>query len=205
MLSTFGDVDAVEHDAGARTIAAQRSGLEVLPCTLPHDLPVSDYTYDLIALLDVLEHIDDDQATLTSLREKLANAGQLIVTVPALPWLWSHHDIINHHKRRYTIRNLSAAANRAGFCVDQIGYFNCLLLPIAVVRRLISIAFHRSIEDDRMPSPPINFILREIFSLERFVITHLKFPIGLSIFAILKPQNRGANSHDVNPRSRLAK
>lgn len=205
MLSTFGDVDAIEHDAGARAIAAQRSGLEVLPCTLPHDLPVSDYTYDLIALLDVLEHIDDDQATLTSLRKKLANDGRLILTVPALPWLWSHHDIINHHKRRYTIRSLSAAADRAGFCVDQVGYFNCLLLPLAVIRRLVSIAFRRSIEDDRMPSPLINFILREVFSLERLVITRLKLPIGLSIFAVLKLQNRSTNSHDVNSRPRSTK
>ncbi|SFM16901.1 Methyltransferase domain-containing protein [Methylobacterium pseudosasicola] len=185
MLTTFGAVDAVEFDAGARAIAARRSGIPVQACALPHDLPVRDGAYDLIVLLDVLEHIEDDQATLCALRRKLKQDGRLLVTVPALPWLWSHHDDLHHHKRRYTKRSLELAAAAAEFKIAHIGYFNTFLFPIALVRRLIAIVYSRPTQDDRMPTRLLNAILSRIFSSERHIIGRAGLPVGLSLYAVL--------------------
>ncbi len=185
MLSAFGEIDAVEFDAGARAMAAQRSGLTILPCVLPYDLPVPDRAYDLIALLDVLEHVEEDRACLAALGGKLKPQGRILVTVPALPWLWSHHDTLHHHKRRYTRRTLAGAIAGAGLRVDRIGYFNSLLFPLALVRRLSAIASGRPAEDDRVPARPINAVLRSIFTAERYVIGRVRMAIGLSLFALV--------------------
>lgn len=185
MLQSFGEVDAVEYDAGARTIATVRSGLPVRACALPHDLPVPDEAYDLIVLLDVLEHIEEDRSVLAVLRNKLKPDGRLLVTVPALPWLWSRHDEIHHHKRRYTSRSLMRTALSAGLHVSRISYFNTLLFPAALARRIGSILSGRPVEDDRMPARPLNSLLRCIFSAERHVVGRLPLPVGLSVYAVL--------------------
>ncbi|WP_187277218.1 class I SAM-dependent methyltransferase [Methylobacterium sp. WL103] len=185
LLKSFGRVDAVEYDDGARQIAFIRSGMHIKTCNLPYDLPVSDSAYELIVLLDVLEHIDQDAEVLSALRTKLKINGQIIVTVPAFPWLWSDHDVIHHHKRRYTKNTLKVAAKNAGLIVEKMGYFNSLLFPVALARRLLSIIIRRHVEDDRMPAPPLNRLLRHIFSAERHTMGLFSMPIGLSIYSVL--------------------
>lgn len=185
MLSAFGSVDAIEFDPTARALAQRRSGLTVQPCRLPGDIPVADRAYDLIALLDVLEHVEEDRDTLAALGRKLKRDGRILLTVPALPWLWSHHDEIHHHKRRYTRRTLDAAATAAGLRVERIGYFNSLLFPLALGRRLAAIAGRRAMEDDRLPARPLNAVLRTIFSVERYLVGRVRLFVGLSLFAVL--------------------
>ena len=70
--------------------------------------------YDLIAVLDVVEHIEDDVAALSAMADCLAPGGKILITVPAHPWMWSAHDTVNHHHRRYSKRALDAAIRRAG-------------------------------------------------------------------------------------------
>jgi SAM-dependent methyltransferase len=185
MLAAFGTVEAVEYDPGARAIAEHRSGLAIRPCALPHDLPVPDGHYDLIALLDVLEHVEEDRASLMALGAKLKRDGRILVTVPALPWLWSHHDEVHHHKRRYTARSLTEAVAGAGLRVDRIGYFNTLLFPLALVRRVGAIVSGRATEDDRVPSRWLNAALRTVFAAERHMIGRVRLALGLSLFAVL--------------------
>ena len=65
--------------------------------------------YDLIALLDVLEHVPDDLASLRAIHRRLKPGGALLLTVPANPWMWSAHDAAHHHFRRYTKKQLERA------------------------------------------------------------------------------------------------
>ena len=70
--------------------------------------------FDFAVCLDVIEHIEDDLRALRELHRVVRPGGTLLVTVPAYQWLWSEHDVINHHKRRYTRKTLSAVAGAGG-------------------------------------------------------------------------------------------
>ena len=113
MLGAFGTVDALEVDDDARSIAEARLGQAVSAARLPALEGIEDGAYDLIALLDVLEHIEGDEAALRSIRTKLKPGGRILITVPANPWMWSAHDKVHHHFRRYTPARLRAVVGLA--------------------------------------------------------------------------------------------
>lgn len=85
--------------------------------------------FDLIGAFDVIEHIDDDAAALTSMRRALRAGGGILLTVPQHPWLWSSQDVRAHHKRRYTAAELHGKIERAGFRILRSTSFVSLLLP----------------------------------------------------------------------------
>lgn len=184
MLSAFGMLDALEYCDAARHLAQQRSSVEVKPCALPNELSHACGPYDLIALLDVLEHIDQDVESVRAVSQLLSREGRLIVTVPALPSLWSRHDELHHHKRRYSKRHLRIVLGRAGMDVEYISYFNMLLLPLAIMHRITS--RFRPEEVLATQSGIINALFSWVFSMERFLLRHLSLPIGLSLCAICK-------------------
>ena len=79
----------------------------MLHCPSSSEFPTQGY--DLIGAFDVIEHIDDDRAGIASIATKLKPGGKFIMTVPAHPWMWSAHDVVNHHKRRYSKRGSQAS------------------------------------------------------------------------------------------------
>jgi SAM-dependent methyltransferase len=99
MLGAFGEVDAIEIDEAARDIASQRLGKPVGEAPLPELNGVPRGAYDLVAVLDVIEHIEDDVAALKAMAEALKPGGKILIAVPAHGWMWSAHDVVNHHKR----------------------------------------------------------------------------------------------------------
>jgi hypothetical protein len=139
-------------------------------------------------MLDVLEHIDDDVASLTTLGGLLADRGQMLVTVPAVPALWSNHDVLHHHKRRYTRAGLAATVGAAGLQLDSIGYFNSLLFPLALVQRLAAKLTGSEQPVDSLPAAPLNAALQAVFAAERHCVGRVSFPIGLSLYAIARPR-----------------
>jgi SAM-dependent methyltransferase len=185
MLRRFGEVDAVEVDPEARAIASGRLGRPVMDSALPALPGIADESYDLVALCDVLEHVEADGDALRTVARKLRPSGRVLLTVPAHRWLWSAHDEINHHKRRYTRSALRAAAADAGFTIDMLSYFNTLLFPLAVAARLASLATGKEDSGDAVPPAPLNRALEAIFRLERYAIGRVPFPPGLSLAAIL--------------------
>jgi SAM-dependent methyltransferase len=188
LLQRYGAVDAIEPDDGARALASRRSGIEVAGGLLPDGVPLEDGRYDLIVLLDVLEHIEDDTGTLAFLARKLAPGGRMLVTVPASPWMWSDHDVAHHHKRRYTARTLRGALGTGGFRVRHLSHFNTLLFPlIAGVRVLHKLTGRRGGDDDAMPSRPVNRILAGLFAAERHFVVRGGAPFGVSLLAIGEP------------------
>jgi SAM-dependent methyltransferase len=187
MLQGFGTVDAIEPDDHARAFASKRTGLTIKGGYLP-DVPLQDGYYDLIVLLDVLEHIPDDQAALAALRPKLAPGGRLLLAVPAMPSLWSGHDIAHHHQRRYTARTLEQVVRAAGFRKLHRGAFNTLLLPAIVsVRWLNRLLGRTGGDEDRIPPRPINRLLALLFSAERYPAVRGLLPAGVSLALVAEP------------------
>jgi SAM-dependent methyltransferase len=185
MLMSLGHLDAFEFDEQARVIASEKGKCQIAYGALPDDIPFAGKSYDLVGLFDVLEHIQDDQATLAGLGARLRPGGKLLVTVPALPWLWSKHDVRHHHFRRYTRKSLRKVAEAAGLQVEQSFYFNTFLLPVAMALRGIKALTRSQAPDDTLPGPGLNKALYTVFSSERHLIGRLRMPIGLSVCAIL--------------------
>jgi len=187
MLQQFGTVDAIEPDDYARAFASERTGVQVKGGYLP-DVPLKDGHYDLIVLLDVLEHIPDDKGALVALRPKLAPGGRLMLAVPAMPSLWSGHDVAHHHQRRYTRNRLEAVVKAAGFRTLRRTAFNTLLLPAIVAVRWLNKALGREGGDeDRIPPAPVNTFLTWLFGAERHAAVRGLFPAGVSIALVAEP------------------
>jgi SAM-dependent methyltransferase len=185
MLEGFGRVDAVEIDPAARAVASQRLGRPVGGAPLPTLDGVEDGAYDLVALLDVLEHVDEDKAALESIARKLRPGGRILITVPAHPWMWSAHDIVNHHKRRYTRKTLRAVVAAAGLRLETLRWFNSLLFPLAAAARLAGRITGKKDSDDTLPPRPVNSLFEGIFRLERYALGRLPMPPGVSLVAIV--------------------
>ena len=185
MLRGFGRLDALEVDPQARALASRRLGHAVGDAPLPGLQGVPDGTYHLIALLDVLEHVDEDRASLESIAAKLAPGGRILVTVPAYQWMWSAHDAAHHHKRRYSRRTLEAVIRAAGLEAKRIGYFNSLLFPVAAAARLAGRLAGKRSSDDKLPPAPLNRLLQGIFGLERHLVGRVPLPAGISLFALI--------------------
>ena len=185
LLAQYGALDAMEYDAGARALAASRGLCRVVAGALPDAIGFGDTRYDLIALFDVLEHIEEDEASLSALGARLAPNGRLLLTVPAAPWLWSEHDVLHHHKRRYTHDGLLKVVGAAGLKVEASGHFNSLLFPLAVAQRFAHQLLRRDTPLDARPSPLVNAALQRIFAAERHLLGRFSLPMGLSLYAVL--------------------
>jgi SAM-dependent methyltransferase len=184
MLAQFGELDALELDDAARAMAEKRLGRPVLSAPLPELRGVAERHYDLIAALDVIEHIDDDRASLASIARRLKPGGKLVMSVPAHEWLWSAHDEVSHHKRRYSKRSLKQLIESSPLKIDAIGYFNSILLPAAIAERLASKARGKEEADLWLPPKPLNAIFEALFAAERHAIGRVPLPPGLSLFAV---------------------
>jgi SAM-dependent methyltransferase len=150
-------------------------------------LPIREASFDIVSALDVIEHIEDDAAVLNEMHRVCRPGGLLLVTVPAFRFLWSKHDDLNHHKRRYIRRQLNAAVREAGFQPLTLSYYNTFLLPAAVLRKFIlrfdnnGAACHL----ERVPQP-VNSLFRQILTLERPLVARMDLPLGESIFCAAK-------------------
>lgn len=192
MLAGFGHVEATELEPEARALSSKRLGRPVHDAALPDLSLFPPAHFDLVALLDVLEHVDDDNAALGSIRERLKPGGKLLVTVPANRWMWTAHDAAHHHHRRYQRRELGAAANRAGYDIDLLTHFNTLLFAPIAAARLAAKMLGRDSADDAIPPKPVNKTLETVFGLETALVGRVPLPFGVSLVAIFsRPAEAG--------------
>lgn len=121
-------------------INAKRRGLQNLICATVQDAAFTSNSLPAIGVFDVVEHVEDDMAFLSTLKNCLQNQGKLYQTVPAYNFLWSQEDEDAGHFRRYTLRNLRKTLKIVGFKVEYSTYFFSLLpAPIFLLRTLPSI------------------------------------------------------------------
>lgn len=184
-LGAFGEAVGVESN-DALLAVAQAAGLNARKGALPDDLAVAPGWADVVLLLDVVEHLDDDLVGLRGTRPALRDGGWLIVTVPAFPWLWSAHDVMLGHRRRYTAAGLRRVVEAAGYRVEGLSYFNTLLFPGVVAIRL----WKRLCGDDRhdlkRPGPAVNALLERLFALERHLVPTPALPFGASLMLVAR-------------------
>jgi SAM-dependent methyltransferase len=186
MFGRFGLVEATELDECARALASKRLGREVKEAKLPDLSMFQRNAYDLVALLDVLEHVPDDLNSLRSIQRRLRPGGALLLTVPANPWMWSAHDAAHHHFRRYTRKQLEELFARSGFEVQLLSYFNSLLFPLVAAARIAGKILRKESADDTLPSAPVNAILEKVFGLEARMIGRMPMPFGVSLVAVVR-------------------
>ena len=186
MLSRFGRVEASELDPIARELASERLGRPVVEAALPDLSMFPDGAYDLVALLDVLEHVPDDKNSLRAIYQLLKPGGALLLTVPINPWMFSAHDVVHHHHRRYRKGEIRELAEAAGYSIDLLSPFNSLLFPPIAAVRFLGKLTGKDDSDDAMPSPLVNKVLDGIFGFERSLIGRVPMPFGVSLVAVLR-------------------
>jgi SAM-dependent methyltransferase len=188
-LARRGTVTGVELSDTSVCVARARDAGEVVLGSVV-EMPFADDSFDLAVCLDVIEHLEDDGAALRELRRVVAPGGSLLVTVPAYPWLWSGHDEVNHHYRRYTDRTLKRAAQQAGWEQVRSTHFNSLLLPVAILLRLLERFSRKTTEsslDLWVPPQPLNWLLGRPLLLEASLIGRGgRIPAGLSLLGVFR-------------------
>ncbi len=188
-LAHHGPVTGIELSETSAALAREREAGEVVTGSVL-EMPFGEDSFDLAVSLDVIEHLEDDLAALRELRRTVAPGGALLVTVPAYQWLWSGHDEINHHHRRYTRRSLQRVAEQAGWRQVRTTYFNSLLLPVAIVLRVLDRINTKTTEsslDLWIPPEPLNWVLERPLALEAAMIKRGgRIPAGLSLLAVFR-------------------
>lgn len=184
-LSQFGKVTSVENDPVFMDHLMQ-SGVEVVAASITH-LPFPDASFDLVCAFDVVEHVEEDKVAMREMKRVCRNEGFVCITVPADRKLWSAHDVVNQHYRRYQIADFKAL----GAEMENLytSYFNAILYVPIWVARAWPFRKKRSPKSDfenYKTGSLSNRMLKSIFSFEAFFIPKIKFPIGVSLIGLWK-------------------
>lgn len=162
--------------------------------------PLEPVEHDGVLLLDVLEHLPDDQRVLENVRDALPAGSDrfLVITVPAFNFLWSPWDDVQKHKRRYTKRSLVATLQRAGFCVERSTFFFAALFGVVLgLKGLRAVRGSAPVTGTKNGTPiaemaetrnlgPLNEAARVVFALERPALRLGQLPLGTSLLAIAR-------------------
>jgi SAM-dependent methyltransferase len=188
-FARHGEVTGIELSPTSVGLARERGAGEVVEGSVL-EMPFEAGAFELAASLDVIEHLEDDLQALRELRRVVAPGGSLLITVPAYQWLWSGHDEINHHHRRYTRRSLQSVGEQAGWQQVRTTYFNSLLLPAAIALRVLD-RFNRKTTESSLdlwvPPAPVNWLLERPLAMEAALIGRGgRIPAGLSLLAVFR-------------------
>ena len=190
-LEDLGAATGVDISSSAVSYCRHRGCRRV--CRVEEEaLPFGDNKISLIVSLDVLEHIDQEYRHLREYHRILKDDGKLLMTVPALPWLWSSHDRANRHRRRYTRNHLKTLLERESWQIERLTYCCTFLFPLIMVIRLISKLVNKSIKsynadwNFKIPGLGINWIFSRIFAAEAFWLARWRLPIGSSLLVVCR-------------------
>ncbi|WZO99252.1 class I SAM-dependent methyltransferase [Isosphaeraceae bacterium EP7] len=182
-LANLGEAEGLEPDARLAAEATHPGAIRVVPfgpefrATTP---------YDLVVMLDVLEHLDDDLGSLKAARSALAPGGWLLLTVPAMPSLWSRHDVVNEHRRRYRMRDLAAVIEGAGLRVVDVRHAFAWTVGPLLARRWLAPATDESEYRVSIPPRPINAALDLLSRLDHSIGRLVRWPVGGSLIALAR-------------------
>lgn len=193
-LSHYGHVVGIDYNDRPLAVAAQR-GLDACQ-GFGDELPFADGSFDIVALLDTVEHIANELGVLAECARVLKTGGKLIVTVPAFMWLWSYNDDINDHERRYTAPELEMKLELCRLRVKRTTYTSFFLFPMVAGVRLLrphnpELESPHLTEDEDVyqvemePIPePANTVLHGVGRLEAELIQRFRLPFGVGVMCI---------------------
>lgn len=192
MLSKYGSVTSVEYDSECCKFLRSELGIEVIEGSITA-LPFDNENFDLVCAFDVIEHVEEDRLAVNELKRVCKKNGNVFCTVPAYHFLWSQHDDVNHHIRRYTSINFSKLFSDNGM-IEFKSYFNCLLFfPLAIFRiimKILPFGFLRKgagSDFTIVGSNHFAFLLFRILAFERYFLNRkFKFPFGISYMLLWK-------------------
>ncbi|MCC6781282.1 MAG: methyltransferase domain-containing protein [Planctomycetes bacterium] len=157
------------------------------------ELPFADASFDVVALFDAIEHIEDDRAALAEVRRILKPGGLVFISVPAYQFLYSQNDRLVHHQRRYTRGQLERLLRGERLTPRKLTYFNTflfpLILPAVMVLKLKERLFGLPRGQTNLShefAKPINGLFAWAMSAERWLLRHMDFPFGHSLIAIAR-------------------
>ncbi len=194
-LGRYGEVVGIENHPNPVAVGQAR-GYDIREGD-GRNLPFGDDEFDLVSALDVIEHNEEDVAMLREIYRVLKPGGLVLITVPALQWLWSHNDVLNAHVRRYTAGGMRERFQAAGFAPLRITYNNFFVFPLAAALILsrrgqedaAELQSHYFDKDayqvDMEPTNPvINSILTGVGRFEEQILKMVDLPVGTGIVAV---------------------
>lgn len=193
-LDKFGQVSGIDISHEAINLCRARN-LKRVNLASVEKIPFQEESFDLVTSFDVLYHqwVTNDLIALGEYYRVLKTGGYLLVRVPSYNWLRGKHDEIVATRHRYTKGELVQKVKEAGFEIKRATYTNMILLPPAVLKRVLEKFLPRGENSDLvLPSSPVNEVLKKILYLEAFLVSKLDLPFGLSLFVLAKkpsPQN----------------
>lgn len=190
LLESLGQVSAFEpHETALRIARSRYPNMVIEAGQLPDALPYEEASFDLVAALDVLEHVSDDRSSLRALVRQARPGGYIIVSVPTHPILFGSHDRRLHHVRRYGLTELRTLLDVPGCTLEYFGAYNTILAPLAFALRLLEKILPLDFgNQERRPPGAINALLAKAFALESGIARRVSLPFGLSQVAILRRQ-----------------
>ena len=193
LLEEFGTVVGAENSDLAIELSKQKLSCEIYKIEDKKPLPFIQSSFDLITLLDVLEHIENDQEFLKNLKSYLKRGGFLLITVPAYKFLWSEHDEALGHFRRYTASELVKKLGSANLVPIHYTYTISFLLPAIIGYRFLKKMFRLVSYKNRQPQTSyialpaiINYVFIFLLKIESILLTYFKIPFGASILILAK-------------------
>jgi 2-polyprenyl-3-methyl-5-hydroxy-6-metoxy-1,4-benzoquinol methylase len=171
----------------------ERPGRALIEADLSRSLPEGLEPYDAVLALDVIEHLDDDRAAIERLGWLTRPGGVVIVSVPALPEMFSEFDRIQGHRRRYLPETLRLSFAQTGLELERTFWWGAWLVPTlrrqrrrplrAVPGEPAAQTYSRYL---RLPPWPIPIVLRMAFALEQGLSLAGKLTTGTSLFAVAR-------------------
>ena len=190
-LDKYGHATGVDISEEAVKFSRLRNCKDVLKID-KGDLPFNNNTFNVVTVLDVIEHIDDDYAALSDYYRVMKDKGVLLITVPAYRFLWGAHDVAVDHRRRYVARDLKNKVEKAGFAVKRLTYFETFFFPFVLLSR-IKEEFAKNVADNSSPVIRIkdcpyfvNKLLGFIFSLEARFLEGFDFKYGVLLLCVAR-------------------
>ena len=183
-LSQFGSVYGIEADSTMRT------GLPDIDDRIHWGTMESfrpESSFDAVLMLDVLEHLADPLTPLRMALDLVEPRGVLVATVPAYPLLWTSHDVLNEHVRRYTKRTFGELLQEAGWRVDALTYFFHWTFPAKLAVRAAEFLRPGRPEAPELPRIPPRPLNRALYLMSRFEQVYLgawRLPFGSSLLAV---------------------
>ncbi len=194
-LSSYGNVTSVEFEKDCCAFVKQKLNLDFISASIT-GLPFDDNKFEIVTAFDVIEHVEDHRKAVSEMFRVCKPGGLIAVTVPAFEFMWSKHDDINHHKRRYRINGLKNIFNEHSGKIAFASYFNTILfIPVALTRVLANlfpfIVRRKGSGSDFSYSggSVFTFLFFRMMKSESFFLTRgLKFPFGISLILLFRKE-----------------